>query len=274
MVRFQAEDKAKLKRQRVEQAVRLAMESRWEEAVAVNRSIIELFSADVDAYNRLGKALTELGRYAEAKDAYSKALEMDPMNRIAEKNLARLAHVNIKEAKDKAHRQVDPRLFIEETGKTGLTTLVQPGPREVLSQMAAGDEVRLVPQGRTLVVESLRGDYLGKVEPRLSQRLIDLMNGGNKYAAAVTVLGDNQITIIIREIERHPSQAGRPSFPFKPGEAVGIRPYIKGTLLQQYDFEEEEEEEEGAEEEEAGIEEAEEEPLSAEVDLESDESAS
>ncbi len=274
MVRFQAEDKAKLKRQKVEQAVRLALENRWEEAVAVNRSIIELFSADVDAYNRLGKALTELGRYAEARDAYGKALEMDPMNRIAEKNLARLANVAIKEAKDKVHRQVDPRVFIEETGKTGVSTLMQPGPKEVLSRMAAGDEVQLVPQGRTLVVQNLRGEYLGKVEPRLSQRLIDLMHGGNKYAAAVTTLGEEQITIIIREIERHPSQAGRVSFPFKPSEGAGIRPYIKGTLLQQYELEEEEEEEEGVEEEEAGLEEAEEEPIATELDIESDETTS
>jgi len=271
MVRFQAEDKAKLKRQRVEQAVRLAMENRWEEAVAVNRSIIELFSADVDAYNRLGKALTELGRYAEAKDAYHKALQLDPMNRIAEKNLARLANVTVKEAKDKAHRQLDPRLFIEETGKTGLASLVQPGPKEILARMAAGDQVHLIPQGRTLVVENQRGEYLGKVEPRLSQRLIDLMNGGNKYAAAVTTLGDNQITIIIRETERHPSQAGRISFPFKPSEGTAIRPYIKGSLLQQYELEEEEEEEEGFEEEEAGGEEVEEEPTAGDVELDTDE---
>ena len=272
MVRFQAEDKAKLKRQRVEQAVKLAMENRWEEAANVNRSIIELFSGDVDAYNRLGKALTELGRYAEARETYRKALDLDPMNRIAEKNLERLSHVTVKEAKDKARKQLDPRLFIEETGKTGVTTLLQPATKEVLSRMAAGDQVQLAPEGRMLVVRNSRGDYLGKVEPRLSQRLIDLMLGGNKYAAAVTTLGESQITILIREIERHPSQAGRPSF--KPGEGTGIRPYIKGSVLQ-YDYEEEEEEEEAQEEgEEGAVEEGEEEPVSADIEIESDDSSS
>lgn len=274
MVRFQAEERAKLKRQKVEQAIRLAMENRWEEAVAVNRSIIELFSPDVDAYNRLGKALTELGRYAEAKEAYRKALAMDPMNRIAEKNLQRLDSVDVKESSDPAHRQVDPRLFIEETGKTGLATLVQPGPKEVLARMAAGDQVMLKPEGRTLVAQNLKGEYLGKVEPRLSQRLIDLMNGGNKYAAAVTTMGENTLTIIIREIERHPSQAGRVSFPFKPGEGAAIRPYIKGTLLQQYDFEEDEEDEEGLEEEEVTVEEGEEEIAPADLDIEPEDHSS
>jgi hypothetical protein len=269
MVRFQAEDKAKLKRQRIEQAVKLAMESRWEEAANMNRSIIELFTGDVDAYNRLGKALTELGRYAEARETYRTAMELDPMNRIAEKNLARLANVTVKEAKDKARRQLDPRLFIEETGKTGVTSLVQPATKEILSRMAAGDQVHLAPQGRTLVVQNSRGDYVGKVEPRLSQRLIDLMHGGNKYAAAVTTLGENQITVLIRELERHPSQAGRASF--KPGEGTGVRPYIKGSVLQ-YDFEEEDDDEEPQEEgEEGAAEEAEEETGNNDIEIESDE---
>jgi tetratricopeptide (TPR) repeat protein len=268
MVRFQAEEKAKLKRQRVEQAIKLAMENQWEKAAEANRAIIDLFSGDVDAYNRLGKALTELGRYTEAKDAYRKALDMDPMNRIAEKNLTRLANVDVNETKDKGHRQLDPRLFIEETGKTGFTSLVQIGAKGTLSQMAAGDEVFLVPEGRSLMVQNARGEYLGKVEPRLSQRLIDLMHGGNKYVAAVSTLGDNQITIFIRETVRGAGLAGRASF--KPGEGTGVRPYIKAGVLQ-YDFEEEDEEDEGADEEETGGEEGEEETVSPDVEIESDE---
>lgn len=270
MIRFQAEDKAKLKRQRVEQAVKLAMENRWEEAVEVNRSIIELFSADVDAYNRLGKALTELGNYAEARDAYKKALELDPMNRIAEKNLARLANLSSEVSGEKVRRQLDPRLFIEETGKTGVTSLIQIGQREVLAKMAAGDEVFLVPEGRTLVVQNHLGEYLGRVEPRLSQRLIDLMNGGNKYVAGITSIGDGQISILIREIERHPSQMGRVSFPFKPSEAATVRPYIKGSLLQQYDLEEDDEEE-LVEDEEAIAEDLEDEALPTDLELDDEE---
>ena len=49
-----------------------------------------MFPNEVDAYNRLGKALTELGRYAEARDAYAHAVKLDPLNGIAAKNLQRL----------------------------------------------------------------------------------------------------------------------------------------------------------------------------------------
>lgn len=271
MVRYQAEDKARIKRQLVERAIQFAKDNRWEDAVNVNRELIELFANDVDSYNRLGKALTELGKYAEARESYHKALQLDPMNRIAEKNLGRLANVTVKEGQDQAKRQLDPRLFIEETGKTGLANLVQPASKDVLFRVAAGDQVNLVPQGRTLVVQDMAGEYLGKVEPRLSQRLIDLMNGGNEYAAAVTAHGENQLTILIRELKRHPSQAGRASF--KPGEGTGVRAYIKGNVLQ-YDFEDEEDDDDSGDEEETQGEEGEDETPPTDIELESDDSNS
>ena len=38
------------------------------------------FPNEVDAYNRLGKALTELGRYADARDAYGRAVKLDSIS--------------------------------------------------------------------------------------------------------------------------------------------------------------------------------------------------
>src|SRR6266545_3930595 len=88
---FQAEDRARAKKQHAEQAIQLALQGRWTEAAQLNREIVETFPNDVDAFNRLGKAMTELGHYGEAKDAYMKALDIDPLNSIARKNLTRLA---------------------------------------------------------------------------------------------------------------------------------------------------------------------------------------
>ncbi|HJW88869.1 MAG TPA: tetratricopeptide repeat protein, partial [Dehalococcoidia bacterium] len=61
------EDEARLRRLRAREAIALAMQSRWEEALEANRAIIEAFPTNVDAYNRLGRALMELGRYPEAR---------------------------------------------------------------------------------------------------------------------------------------------------------------------------------------------------------------
>lgn len=239
MMQFQLEDKTKIKRQRSEQAIALAMQSRWEDAARLNRSIVELFPNDVDAHNRLGKALTELGRYAEARQAYARALQNDPNNAIAKKNLARLGQLSKLEVIPvEVQDKVDPRIFIEETGKTGFTNLHHLAPRDVLARMNPGDQVHLHVEGRSLAIHNARGEYLGLVEPRLAQRLINLTKGGNQYAAAIASLDDNQLRVILKEMYQHPSQIGRVSFPSRGGEP--FRSYIRESLLR-YDLEDEEE---------------------------------
>jgi hypothetical protein len=238
MVYYQLSEKAKLRRHRTNEAIALAMQSRWEEAVDVNKSIIEMFPDDADAYNRLGKALTQLGRYAEAKEAYRRALEIEPDNSIAKRNLDRLAHLGKGKPVQKGSKQVSSHLFIEETGKTEVTNLYQLAPRAVLAKMAAGDPVKLKPKGQRLMVESADGEYIGEVDPKLGLRLIKLMRGGNKYSAVITRISEDKGKVMIKEVFQHPSQAGRPSFP--PRATDDFRPYVKNTMLR-YELEEDEE---------------------------------
>src|SRR5437868_1811239 len=79
----QTDDRVRLRRVLPEKAIALAMQNRWSEAADVNRKIIELYPNDADAYNRLGKALMEMGRYRDALGTYKKAVELDPNNIIA-----------------------------------------------------------------------------------------------------------------------------------------------------------------------------------------------
>ena len=238
MVAF--EDRARLKRVKSEQAINLAMQSKWQEAAEVNRQLLELFPNDVDAYNRLGKALMELGRYAEARDAYSRALKLDPLNTIAQKNLQRLTKL-AEEAAAAAPppARVDPRLFIEEAGRTTTTNLVALAPPEVLARLTAGDELRLEVAGASVRVLDGTGEVVGKLEPKLGNRIIKLLELGNRYSAAVTGADERSVRVIIREVERSPKMGNRPSF---PTTAEAFRGYIKDV------FREEEEEEEVAEE--------------------------
>jgi hypothetical protein len=235
---YQTEERARLRRQKADVAIQLALQSRWEEAATVNRGILSLYPSDVDAWNRLGKALAELGRYQEAREAYGKALELDSTNSIARKNLTRLATVGeaaLTPAEPK--QRVDPQLFIAETGKTGVTVLHRAN-QEVLARMTAGDRLTLRTEGNMLVAENTRGEYVGEVEPKLGLRLLKLMQGGNEYAAALTSLANATGRVIIKETYQHPSQAGRPSFPSTGPELV--RPYIKESILK-YGAEDDEE---------------------------------
>src|SRR2546427_5572754 len=227
---FQAEDRTRAKRQQADLAIQLALHGRWTEAAQLNRSIIESFPTDVDAFNRLGKAMTELGRYGDARDAYMRTLEIDPVNSIARKNLDRLATLGDAAPPRTASQKLSPQMFIEETGKTGITTLVRPN-QEVSARMTAGDQVTLQRDDGSLVIQSLDGEYLGEVEPRLSQRLIKLMHGGNEYVAAIAALARHEVRVFIRETFQHGSQTGKLSFP--PTVTESFRPYTKSRLLRQ-----------------------------------------
>jgi tetratricopeptide (TPR) repeat protein len=223
------------RRQTIDQAIQLATQSRWEEAEQLNRQLLAAFPEDVDANNRLGKALTELGRYGEARAAYTRALELDSGNGIARRNLTRLATLNDNSVAPPPSAKVDPNLFVEETGKSGITVLQQPAAT-ALARMTAGDLVKLRRKDTSLVVENARGEYLGMVEPRVALRLIRLMDGGNTYSAAIASLNDRTCRVMIRETYQHPSQSGRLSFP--PMASDGFRPYTKESLIH-YDLEDE-----------------------------------
>ena len=80
----------RLKRQLAEQAISQATEAKWADAAETNRRLLAETGPDVEAENRLAKALWELGELGGAREHYQKALALDPTNRIAERNIDRL----------------------------------------------------------------------------------------------------------------------------------------------------------------------------------------
>jgi len=232
------EDKARLRRKSSQEAIALAMQSRWQEAVVVNNSIIESLPTDIDAYNRLGRAYTELGEFAKAREAYSKALELDSKNTIASKNLNRLSLLQEGQTPIREeHSEVAPDLFIGEMGKAGVVSLNHLASKEILAKMSAGTRVYLKTRGQQTVVDNEKGEYLGMLEPQYSFRLAKLMEGGNKYAAAIVSIDGDKLRVLIRETFQHPSQAGRLSFPVRPVE--GFQPHVRDTLLRHSSVDEE-----------------------------------
>jgi len=229
-VSYLEEEQTRLRRQQSKQAIALAMQGRWKEALSANKSILESFPNDVDTYNRLGRAYMELGDYSLARESYTKAVELDQYNTIAQKNLDRLAHLGeTAEVPGDVVHKVEPQQFIKEVGKVGVVNLWNLAPPEILAKAVAGDMVNLKAEGPALVVENSRGEYLGQVEPKHGQRLVKLMEGGNKYTATILNSTVNAVTVITRESYQHPSQVGRFSFP--PKGTVSIRPYINDRMI-------------------------------------------
>lgn len=262
------DEKQRIRRKLQEKAIELAAMNRWEEAVDTNRQILTL-GEDPDTYNRLGKALMELGQYSEAHDAYQHTLRLNPTNSIARKNLARLdaliaRGIETGLANRKPRQQVDLRMFITETGRTAITTLVDVPRSPAVEALVTGEKMDFRVEGKIVYVIDADGTIVGRLEPRLGQRLAELIGGGNRYIAAIAQSDPRTVRLLIRETYQDPSQRNRISFPGKLGEGAA---YVASLRYEEYEdiLEEEETAEEiesadeefvgGEEEEELGLEE-------------------
>ena len=217
----------------VEEAIQAALESRWQDAVAINRALIDRHGGDDETYNRIGKALTELGEHQPALDAYSQALQLNPLNVIAQKNVRKLQQLLDSRAKlGGAKGAIDVDLFAEEPGKSALTVL-NPPRSGVISVVAPGDVVELHLQDGGLQAQTTRGVVLGDVDSKIARRLVPLIGSGNRYTAVVARVDESQIEIIIREAFQSAENARKSSFPVSRQKREEFRPYAKDSLLAQ-----------------------------------------
>ncbi len=215
----------------VEQAVQAALEPDWQRASELNRLIVEANPDDVEARNRLGRAHLELGKIDEARVAYEEVLKVEPNNLVANRALQRLkilAEVGRKPVTTKTKTQ--PRLFVEDMGKTGIVRLINTAPPQILARYSPGSEVQILPSGELVEIRAADRQLLGFLEPKVGRRLLSFVNAGNRYVAALVSTDPQNAKVAIRETFQHPSMAGKVPFPgsHRPAET---RPYIRGTFF-------------------------------------------
>ena len=227
------------RKQRTDSAIAYAIERRWEEAAAENRSLLTDFPDDLEAANRLGKALTETGDLAGAAAAYGRSMEIDPANMIARRNLSRIEELRGQEKaaggrKTARSRRATPSIspaaaaaanaasrpysLIEESGRSVEFTLIEPD-MATLEHVSAGDPATLTPTPRGVAVQSMEGVALGQIEARAALRLRRLMAGGNQYAVLIRRVAEDGVTVYVRETHRAPELADEPSF-LPPAAAI------------------------------------------------------
>ena len=210
------------------------MNGSWEEVIDLNQHIIDRFPRDAEAYNRLGRAYLELSRLTTAYDAYSSALKIDPANIIARRSLTRLDVLRRRPTSDETLEKTShsplPRtnVFIEEVGKTWRDALVNPADAGLLAGISSGEQLGLDVQDGRLVVKTLDGRRLGEIEAKTAERVIDLMNGGNRYEVFALGMSNKSLLVILREVHRAPALASTVSFPRQIAER---RAYLREREL-------------------------------------------
>ncbi len=230
------DEKMRIRRRLEGRAVELAATNRWAEALEMNRQILTT-GEDADTYNRLGKAYMELGQYTESHDSYQTTLKLQPTNGIARKNLARLDALLARGiesglANRKAREQVDLRMFITETGRTAITTLIDVPKGPAVDALITGEKMLFRVEGKTVYVIDADNMVIGRLEPKLAQRLAELIGGGNRYLAAIAQSDPRMVRLLIRETYQDPSQRNRISFPGKLGEGAT---YVSSLRYEEYE---------------------------------------
>ena len=229
---YREDDSVRMLKERTREAIGLAMDGRWKEAAAVNRELTVASPTDVDAWNRLGKALLELGDAKGATKAFKGAVAIDPANAIAHKNLERLATLPKKgrAAKRVATSLAAHRFFINDGSKTAHVALTGCAQGKDRVFVSPGAPVRLERRGDALAVHTEDGDRLGMVPAKLGRRLSRLMDGGNEYQGAVASTAGGAIRVVLHETFQHPSLRATVSFPASAVTASGepARPAANG----------------------------------------------
>lgn len=233
--------KPKTRKQMVESARLAAMAGDWQLAIEINRDILTRSPRDANAYNRIGRALIEQRQFASALEAYTAVMKIDPANMIARRNLHRLDLLRKSHSADEAvvggveSKAFTPRttVFIEEVGKTWVDELVNPAPKELLADVSSAEQLSVrVADGRLIVVRE-NGERLGEIEAKTAERIIGLIQGGNRYEIYALGLSSLSMRVILREVYRHPDQAGKVSFPRQISQT---RAYMRDRdLLRQRD---------------------------------------
>jgi len=216
-----------------EQAVAAALEADWTRAADLNSKILGAAPDDVEARNRYGRALIEQGKLEEAKAAFAEVLKAEPYNSIAIRNTQRVAQLIEHKAKaNVTTSKTQPRLFIEDMGKTGILRVINPAPPHIIARYSPGAECQLREQEGLLAVHARDGELLGFLEPKVGRRLIDLIRTGNQYVAAIVSNDQANARVAIREVLQSAENASRISFPghHRPAETKE-RAYIKGNFF-------------------------------------------
>lgn len=198
-------------------AIDAALDSRWIDALKLNKKIIKFDPQNVDALARLARVFMEMGRINLAKKYYSEVVKIDPYNPIALKNLRIIKsfkpngqHNGI--IHPNGYSKLSASLFLQEPGKTKIVSLLKVAEPQRLSKTYCGMPVKMVIKNRKITIVDNEGNYLGVLPDDISHHLLRLIKGGSKYDLIIKSIRVNGLAVLIKEIFRSKKFKNQPSF--------------------------------------------------------------
>ncbi len=202
-----------------QKAVSSAISGDWEEALKTNKQILSLTPNDLEALNRLARCYFELGNVTDAINTTQKALKIDPQNSIAQKCL--LKWQSVKPGQNRPLPPVSTELFLEESGKTKIVPLLNPGSPEIFTFLDSGQEVKLSAYAHKVSVTDADGKYIGRLSDDLAARIRQLLKKGCRYHVLIKSVDPKNVSVFIREMV---NKTGITSFPPEKIDYVSFTP--------------------------------------------------
>lgn len=193
------------------QAIQIALTGDWDQAIALNKQILVEEPTDIDTLNRLAFAYTILGKIKEAKQTYQKVLDIDAANPIAQRNIKKLGSATTKTT---ASIHISTNMFLEESGKTKIVSLINTAPAQTIKSLQMGQLVFLSIKRSKIFVQDTNKLYIGMLPDDIGKRLIKFLEGGNEYESYIKSAHDHEVLIFIKEVKRVAKFKNQPSFLF------------------------------------------------------------
>jgi tetratricopeptide (TPR) repeat protein len=197
-----------------DKAIQAMLLGDWKNATSLNKMLLEENPKDIDALNRLAYAFTILGKIQEAKSAYRKVLKIDILNQIAIRNIKKLTEMGPRQiAKSLSCIKNVNSIFLEETGKTKIISLVNTAQPKIITLLTTGQPVVITIKRSKIFVQDQSEQYLGVLPDDIGKRLIKLMKGGNTYEACIKSATEHNVCVFVKETKRTSKYKNQPSFP-------------------------------------------------------------
>ncbi len=176
-------------------AINAALNQEWELAVQLNEEILEKVPEEKDAKIRLGRAYLKTKNYSGAKKIFKQILEVDPINKIAQKNYQLATEKKDDVNTGKEISKIN-KAYIKEPG-TSTQIEVKVIDKRSMRSIELGQSLNLRSYKTKTDVELDSGKEIGLLEGEMAKVLYDAKKQEKEVSAKVIKVKQDSIIVTL-----------------------------------------------------------------------------